>query len=273
MAGSSAAPGGSMAAATTSTTAAHIVSSPSRGSAASLAVSGGGGGNTDGQSSPQKNGVGFGRGHVRNNSSIATTLDTTMVANGGLLFETDPRQKAKQSAVDKARQAQLTFAKMVQDSLNPSVQETEDYERYISHPQNLQIVVSTDEAANVSDTLSLSGGRSPATGISAASNEEYQEYVNGSWKTDGLGMSFPEPSTATSVSTSTNFPSAALASSIPSLPGLDHPDDELAVYSELLRVPENPLTVTEGDAQKKRYKAYRKWLRGKSLFKQQMVDA
>lgn len=266
-----------MAAATTATTAAHIVSSPSRGSTASLAGSGNGN-TTNGQGSPQKNGgVGFGRGHVRNNSSIATTLDTTMVANGGLLFETDPRQKAKQSAVDKARQAQLTFAKMVQDSLNPSVQETEDYERYISHPQNLQIVVSTDEAvnANISDAISLSGGiggRSPATGISAASNEEYQEYVNGSWKTDGLGMSIPEPSAA-STSTSANFPSAALASSIPSLPGLDHPDDELAVYGELLRVPENPLTVTEGDAQKKRYKAYRKWLRGKSLFKQQMVDA
>ncbi|KAH7349353.1 polyphosphoinositide phosphatase [Plectosphaerella cucumerina] len=49
-------------------------------------------------------------------------------------------------------------------------------------------------------------------------------------------------------------------------------DDDPAVYEELLRVGENPLTVTEEDAQKKRYKAYRKWLRGKSFFKQQPVD-
>lgn len=241
------------------------MSSPSKNNGASL--HGNVNGNTNGHGAAHSNGLG--RGHVRNNSSIATTLDTTIVSNGGLLFESEPRQKAKQSAVDKARQAQLTFAKMVQDSLHPSVQETEDYERYISHPQNLQIVVSTDEALN--GITSLPGGPPPSAGISAASNEEYQEYVNGNWKTDGLGMSFPEPAPASSAPT--NFPSAALASSIPSFQGLDHPDDELAVYGELLRVPENPLTVTDGDAQKKRYKAYRKWLRGKSLFKQQMVDA
>ncbi|KJR87900.1 FIG4 protein [Sporothrix schenckii 1099-18] len=262
--------GGSMAAATTVTTAATILSSPSRAGAASLHRDSTGNGNANGQGFP------YGRGHVRNSSSIATTLDTTMVANGGLLFEPDPRQKAKQSAVDKARQAQLTFAKMVQDSLNPSVQETEDYERYISHPQNLQIVVSTDETviAGAAPAAGLPGGLSPSAGISAASNEEYQEYVNGSWKTDGLGMSFSEPGQVPR-SNSANFLPAAVASSIPSIPGLDQdrPDDELAVYGELIRVPENPLTVTEGDAQKKRYKAYRKWLRGKSLFKQQMVDA
>jgi len=34
----------------------------------------------------------------------------------------------------------------------------------------------------------------------------------------------------------------------------------------------DPLTVTEDDLGKKRYKAYRQWLRGKSLFKQSKVD-
>ncbi|CAK7198159.1 phosphatidylinositol-3,5-bisphosphate 5-phosphatase [Sporothrix eucalyptigena] len=262
MGGGDSVAGGSMAAATTATTAATIVSSPSRGSAPLH-----GHGRTHSHSEQALRRNGQGQGHVRNSSSVATTtLDTTMVsAGGGLLFEPDPRQKPKQSAVEKSRQAQLTFAKMVQDSLNPFVEETEDYERYISHPQNLQIVVSTDEVPSAP-------GSSSAAGVSAASNEEYQEYVNGSWKTDALGMAFTEPTPSTT----------ALASSIPSIPSIpssadrphhSNPEDEIAVYGELLRVPENPLTVTEGDAQKKRYKAYRKWLRGKSLFKQQMVDA
>ncbi len=34
---------------------------------------------------------------------------------------------------------------------------------------------------------------------------------------------------------------------------------------------ENPLTVLHEDGEKKRYKAYRKWLKGKSLFKQRPV--
>ena len=45
-----------------------------------------------------------------------------------------------------------------------------------------------------------------------------------------------------------------------------------ATYAELLKVGESPLTVLDGDFAKKRYKAYGKWLRGKSLFKQQPVD-
>lgn len=49
-------------------------------------------------------------------------------------------------------------------------------------------------------------------------------------------------------------------------------EDEIDVYAELLKVGENPLTVTEEDAPKKRYKAYGKWLRGKSFFKQQPLD-
>ncbi|RDA91054.1 hypothetical protein CP533_6296 [Ophiocordyceps camponoti-saundersi (nom. inval.)] len=44
------------------------------------------------------------------------------------------------------------------------------------------------------------------------------------------------------------------------------------VYGELSRVGENPLTVTEEDGSKKRYKAYQKWLHGKSFFKQQPLD-
>lgn len=49
-------------------------------------------------------------------------------------------------------------------------------------------------------------------------------------------------------------------------------EEDLAEYADFLTIAENPLTVMEEDAPKKRYKVYRKWLRGKSLFKQQPID-
>lgn len=69
---------------------------------------------------------------------------------------------------------------------------------------------------------------------------EYQDYINSGWDDQGIMVTGSE--------------------------------EELDVYAELLKVGENPLTVTEEDAPKKRYKAYRKWLRGKSFFKQQPLD-
>jgi hypothetical protein len=54
--------------------------------------------------------------------------------------------------------------------------------------------------------------------------------------------------------------------------GLGLGKEDLAEYKDFLAVAENPLTVTEEDLPKKRYKAYRKWLLGKSLFKQQPID-
>ncbi|KAL8974521.1 MAG: hypothetical protein Q9197_001229 [Variospora fuerteventurae] len=50
-------------------------------------------------------------------------------------------------------------------------------------------------------------------------------------------------------------------------------EDDIADFIEFMSVGEDPLTVTEADTSKKRYKAYRQWLKGKSLFKQQRVDA
>ncbi|KAI2471286.1 SacI homology domain-containing protein [Annulohypoxylon bovei var. microspora] len=133
------------------------------------------------------------------------------------------RDKPKQTQQEKTKAAQGTFANIVQESLNPSVsaQETEDYTRYISHPQSLPLVISNDAPPDVDSS-------------------EYQEYLNGSWHTEGLAPSGTE--------------------------------EDIDVYNDLLRVGDNPLTVTDEDLPKKRYKAYRKWLRGKSLFKQQPVD-
>ncbi|KAM0191532.1 hypothetical protein ACHAPI_008783 [Fusarium lateritium] len=139
------------------------------------------------------------------------------------LQEAEHSPKAKPTALEKSKAAQWTFTKAVHDSLNPSVteQESEDYERYIKHPQNLPLVISSDTPVDVDAS-------------------EYQEYVSGDWQDEGLIVKGAE--------------------------------EEIDVYAELLKVGENPLTVTEEDGPKKRYKAYRKWLRGKSFFKQQPFD-
>lgn len=49
-------------------------------------------------------------------------------------------------------------------------------------------------------------------------------------------------------------------------------DADLQDYWDFVDERVDPLTVTEEDGGKKRYKAYRQWLRGKSLFKQSKVD-
>ncbi|KAG6042941.1 hypothetical protein E4U17_001163 [Claviceps sp. LM77 group G4] len=129
----------------------------------------------------------------------------------------------KPTAFEKSNAAQWTFTKAVHDSLNPSLnaQEADDYDRYIRHPQNLPLVISNHEPSDIDAS-------------------EYRDYVNVSWKDQGL--SFTET------------------------------DEELDLYRELLKIADNPLTVTDDDSTKKRYKAYRKWLHGKSFFKQQPLD-
>lgn len=161
---------------------------------------------------------------------------STPIVNGNVELPVDPNQpKTKPTPLEKSRQAQWTFTKVVHESLNPSVsnQEAEDYDRYISHPQNLPLVVSADTPAE-------------------AMQGEYQEYLNGAWQSDGLLL----------------VPSGSSSGA----PGTSNAEDYYHMCSDLLKVGEDPLTVKEEDAQKKRYKAYGKWLRGKSLFKQQPID-
>jgi len=174
--------------------------------------------------------------------------------------------KHKRTPQEKTRAAQGTFTKMIQESLNPSVslQETDDYARYVQHPQTLQLVISSDAPPDVDSS-------------------EYQEYLYGGiWQTDGgSGAGIFGPTTTTISSTDagnttidTPAGGVVLGGGMAMGPtgGNTTSEDDLAAYWEQLRVAENPLTVTDDDFTKKRYKAYRKWLRGKSLFKQQPVD-
>ena len=132
-------------------------------------------------------------------------------------------RKGNKESNDKSAVTQWTLDQFVSNSLNPGVtaSEANEYERYISHPLTLPLVVSTDTPPNP--------------------NVEFLSYIN-------------------SVSDEA-------VSNINATP------EDTADYAEFLEVGDDPLTVTEGDTSNKRYKAYRQWLKGKSLFKQQRVDA
>ncbi len=96
--------------------------------------------------------------------------------------------------------------------------------------------------------------------------EEYQRYLD-------------HPQTLTPVVSTDIPPSQALEfaeylqmTSPDAVSNLRCAEVDLMEFTEYLNVSDNPLEVTEADAPKKRYKAYRQWLKGKSLFKQQRVE-
>ncbi|CCD53813.1 hypothetical protein BofuT4_P133670.1 [Botrytis cinerea T4] len=145
-------------------------------------------------------------------------------------------ERKKMTPLDKSKAAQWTFTQVVSESLNPSVNlgEEEDYERYVEYPQLLSLVVGDDDH--------------DFEGV-----EEYEEWVRGVGWDSGFGQ-------------------GGYNGGINGGWGREEDHEEIEEYRSFLRVAENPLTVLEEDGQKKRYKAYRKWLSGKSLFKQQPID-
>ncbi|KAL8856732.1 MAG: hypothetical protein Q9178_006689 [Gyalolechia marmorata] len=130
-------------------------------------------------------------------------------------------QKLEKPLKDKSAATQWTLNQFVANSLNPAVVETEadEYLRYINHPSNLPLVVSTDDPPHNSDFLTYIQSNSPDAVAQMLSTE-----------------------------------------------------DDIADFEEFFNVGDDPLTVTDADTPKKRYKAYRQWLKGKSLFKQQRAD-
>ena len=128
--------------------------------------------------------------------------------------------KEKKVPKDSSSVTQWTLDQFVTNSLNPSVAKTEahEYQRYVNHPLNLPLVVSSEIPPNA--------------------NLELLSYVD-----------------STSVDAVTNLHST---------------EDDLVDYAGFFEVGDEPLTVTEADTAKKRYKAYRQWVKGKSLFKQRV---
>jgi hypothetical protein len=133
----------------------------------------------------------------------------------------------------KAQIAQWTLGQLVSDSLNPSVTatEAEEYERYINHPLKVPLVVTSDNSLSTASSLRERGA-----------NLELLDYVN---KARGFGEGGGMRDTYIA-------------------------EEDLTDYVEFLSVSEEGLTVVAEDYDKKRYKRYRQWLKGKSLFKQRV---
>lgn len=137
---------------------------------------------------------------------------------------------------DKAQMHLWTLNQYHTQSLNPSVTDAEaaEYSRYIAHPLTLPLVTTSD--------------------VPSDANIEYVEYVQragGFGGGDAMGeeLRWEEGD------------------------GDDGVDEqEVREFEEFVAGREEPLTVTDEDGGKKRYKAYKQWLRGKSLFKQSKVD-
>jgi len=131
---------------------------------------------------------------------------------------------------DKAQTHLWTLNQFHTQSLHPSVSDKEarEYSRYISHPLNLPLVVSTE--------------------LPSDANLDYLEYVH---KPGGSGWEDFEPEEQFGGGVS---------------------EQDLQHFWDFVGEREDALTVGEEDGGTKRYKAYRQWLRGKSLFKQSKVD-
>lgn len=130
--------------------------------------------------------------------------------------------KSEKASKDKSAVTQWTLNQLVVNSLNPSVVESEadEYLRYINHPLNLPLVVSTADPPHP--------------------NSEFLAYIQSN-----------SPDTVTQMQSA---------------------EDDIADFKEFVDVGDDPLTVTDADTPKKRYKVYRQWLKGRSLFKQQRAD-
>lgn len=159
--------------------------------------------------------------------------------------------KKKMTPLDKSKAAQWTFTQVVSESLNPSVSlmEEEDYARYVEYPQQLGLVL--DDGMGYADE-DVEG--------------EYEDWIGGEGGGGGLGKWDAGAGGGSGSGT------GQWGGGMWEAGRTDDEHEEIEEYRRFLRVAENPLTVVEEDGQKKRYKAYRKWLAGKSLFKQQPID-
>jgi hypothetical protein len=206
---------------------------------------------------------------------------------------------------DKALVNQWTLSQFYDNSMNPSVSATEEdeYSRYIEHPLNLPLVVSSEgpgaddpSAMEYYEYLCITEGSS-AHAVKDADEVSFHLAPNNLPRIDtdlASLRSFTSLRPMTSQSVSTPF-SHAPSYSYPqphnlhphlhashvfepepqmyATPGkFQTPEQDIEEFEEFLKVRDNPLDVEDEDGDKKRYKAYRQWLRGKSFFKQSKVD-
>ncbi|KAL2864496.1 phosphatidylinositol-3,5-bisphosphate 5-phosphatase [Aspergillus lucknowensis] len=130
-------------------------------------------------------------------------------------------------------------------------------------PSKIQIAQST-LGHLVSDSLNPS--------VTAAEAEEYERYINHPLKVP-LVVTFEDELTAASIrehESNLDLVEYVNKCNVEEYTLSMNAEENLADYAEFLSVSEDGLTVVAEDYEKKRYKRYRQWLRGKSLFKQRV---
>ncbi|KAF2019995.1 hypothetical protein BU24DRAFT_365769 [Aaosphaeria arxii CBS 175.79] len=215
-------------------------------------------------------------------------------------------QSRNPKLADKSLINQWTLAQFYEHSLDPTVTSAEEaeYSRYVEHPLNLPLVVSsetpsTDDpgalefyeylcmdeegvkpVSSLDDHVSISDAAQvplPSLYDSAlldtasvrslpfAQNQAHNNYAARPTSSLSLSTPFshhpplpPDPVPAATANLST--------------PKFQTSEEDIEEFEEFLTVLDNPLDVLEEDGTKKRYKAYRQWLKGKSFFKQSKVD-
>jgi hypothetical protein len=212
---------------------------------------------------------------------------------------------------DKTLIHQWTLRQFQENSLNPTVTaiEEDEYTRYIEHPLNLPLVVS-NEIPSADDPGALDYYEYlDMSDIGAQKDTEAQPMRPAT--TTGFHRdidvesirsfsTFPRPTSSAGYPfTPFSHPSSHPHQHPPipshySLYQHQHPhyplhqdypveqpaavgkfataEEDIDEFEEFLKVSDNPLDVEDEDGAKKRYKAYRQWLRGKSFFKQSKVD-
>lgn len=177
-------------------------------------------------------------------SSPATTVSSSFQAG---VVQVPPSISPTFRPADKALMNQWTLAQFHSNSLHPSVAAAEaaEYERYIDHPLRMPLVVISDTHQPLEDALHSHH---------SSNNRAFVQYIE---RPGRLGMQ-----------------STVAAGGLPPMmrQGGDGESTELAEFARWLDVRMDPLSVTQEDGESKRYQAYRKWLKGKSLFKQSKVD-
>ncbi|KAL2856917.1 SacI domain protein [Aspergillus pseudodeflectus] len=117
----------------------------------------------------------------------------------------------------------------------------------------------------VSDSLNPS--------VTAAEAEEYERYINHPLKVPLVVTSDDELAAAASIrenESNHDLLEYVNKCNVEEYTLGANAEENMADYAEFLNVSEEGLTVVAEDYEKKRYKRYRQWLRGKSLFKQRV---
>jgi hypothetical protein len=145
----------------------------------------------------------------------------------------------------KDEQEVVNFTQLVAKSLDPIVPDAEEYERYVAHPLALPLVVSSNVAdEKAPDVASFAAYLNRAHDVIESSSIYQGHQSNSKDRETGEG---------------------------PTVAKL-RLEEQMNEFKKFLQVRAEGLSVLEEDGAQKRYKVYRKWLKGKSLFKQRPIS-